>query len=68
MKESKQRLTMLIGTNMSGEDKLELLIIGKSVKPHCFRGIRNIPLPYCSNAKVWRCGQSGSISLTVTCG
>ena len=36
MKESKQRLTMLIGANMTGEDKLDSLIIGKSVNPRCF--------------------------------
>ena len=41
---------------MFGEDKLDPLIIGKSANPHCFRGVRHIPLPYCSNAKtsqVW---------------
>ena len=33
MKESKQRVTILIGANMSGEDKLDPLIIGKAAKP-----------------------------------
>ena len=45
IKESKQRLAMLIGANMSGEDKLDPLIIGKSANPRCFHGIRHIPLP-----------------------
>ena len=57
MKESKQRLTMLIGANMSGEDKLDPLIIGKSANPCCFRGIRHIPLPYLSNTKAWMTSQ-----------
>lgn len=57
MKESKQRLTMLIGANMSGEDKLDPLIIGKAANPRCFRGVSHIPLPYCSNAKAWMTSQ-----------
>ena len=57
MKESKQRLTMLIGANMTGEDKLDPLIIGKLAKPRCFRGVNHIPLPYCSNAKAWMTSQ-----------
>ena len=57
IKESKQRLTMLIGANMTGEDKLDPLIIGKSANPRCFRGIQHIPLPYCSNSKAWMTSQ-----------
>ena len=57
IKDSKLRLTMLIGANMSGEDKLDPLIIGKSANPRCFRGVSHIPLPYCSNAKAWMTSQ-----------
>ena len=53
IKESKQRLTMLIEANMSGEDKLDPLIIGKSANPRCFREVHHIPLLYCSNTKTW---------------
>ena len=56
-KESKLRLTMLIGANMTGEDKLDPLIIGKSANPRCFRGVSHIPLPYTSNAKAWMTSQ-----------
>ena len=48
---------MRIGVNMSGEDKLDPLIIGKSANPHCFRGIRHIPTPYHSNTKAWMTSQ-----------
>ena len=54
IKESKQRLTMLIGANMSGENKLDPLIIGKSANPRCFCGVHHIPLPYRSNTKAVR--------------
>ena len=56
-KESKLRLTMLIGANMTGEDKLNPLIIGKSANPRCFHGVSHISLPYTSNAKAWMASQ-----------
>ena len=56
-KESKLRLTMLIGANMTGEDKLDPLIIGKSANPRCFRGVGHIPLPYTFSAKAWMTSQ-----------
>ena len=56
IKESKQRLTMLIGANMCGEDKPDPLIIGKTANPRCFCGIWHIPLLYNSN-KAWMTSQ-----------
>ena len=56
-KESKERLTVLVATNMSGTHKLKPMIIGKATHPRCFRGIENIPLPYKANAKAWITGE-----------
>ena len=50
---SKERLTLLLGANMDGSDKLEPLVIGKSANPRCFRGIRSVPLPYEANKSAW---------------
>ena len=55
LKESKQRFTVLVATNMSGSDKVAPLIIGKSAKPRCFSG-KKIPFPYQSNSKAWMTG------------
>lgn len=35
---SKERITALFCANMDGSEKLPLLIIGKSLKPRCFKG------------------------------
>ena len=53
---SKERLTLLLGANMDGSDKIEPLIIGKSANPRCFRGSGKIPLPYESNKSAWMTG------------
>lgn len=50
---SKDRLTVLVGGNMSGSDKLKLLVIGKSKNPRCFKGIATLPVTYESNSKAW---------------
>ncbi|XP_060847983.1 tigger transposable element-derived protein 4-like [Rhopalosiphum padi] len=43
-KHSKERVTLLLGANMSGTEKLRPLLIGKSKKPRCFRtSTENIP-------------------------
>ena len=57
VKESKLRLTVLVTTNMLGNDKVDLLMIGKAAKPQCFKGIKSISLPYKSNSKGWMTGQ-----------
>ncbi|XP_046976413.1 tigger transposable element-derived protein 6-like [Vanessa cardui] len=52
-KQSKERLTLLQCVNMSGTDKLPLLIIGKSKRPRCFKGVKTLPVDYANNTKTW---------------
>ena len=52
-KKSKERLTALVCANKSGNDKLSLLIIGKSANPRCFKNKKTLPTPYTSNKKAW---------------
>lgn len=49
------RITVLCCTNMSGSDKLKLLIIGKASKPRCFKGLRieSLPVKYYANKNAW---------------
>ncbi|XP_055975104.1 tigger transposable element-derived protein 4 [Sorex fumeus] len=49
----KDRLTLVVGTNMDGSEKLPLLVIGKNRSPHCFRGIRSLPVRYEANPMAW---------------
>jgi len=50
---SKERVTVLLCTNMSGTEKIKPLLIGKSAKPKCFKGIKSLPIDYESNPKAW---------------
>nr|XP_024218269.1 tigger transposable element-derived protein 6-like [Halyomorpha halys] len=50
---SKERVTLLLAASMSGKEKLPLLMIGKSKKPRCLRGVRTLPLNYKNNIKAW---------------
>lgn len=52
-KQSKERLTLLQCVNMTGTDKLPLLIIGKSKRPRCFKGVKTLPVDYANNTKAW---------------
>lgn len=52
-KKSKNRLTVLMTANMDGSDKRKLLLIGKSLKPRCFKGVKHIPVEYTANKKAW---------------
>ena len=51
-KQSKSRITVLVGANMTGTDKLPLLVIGKSKNPRAFRNM-TVPVDYHANKKVW---------------
>ena len=42
-KEAKDRVTILVCANMNGSDKRPLLMIGKSKRPRCFRGVNSLP-------------------------
>lgn len=54
-KKSKERLTVMVGANMTGSDKLKLLVIGKSAKPRCFKNIdiSSLPVKYSNNKTAW---------------
>ena len=49
------RVTVLYCANMTGSDKLKLVVIGKSRKPRCCRGIHvdTLPVTYRSNKNAW---------------
>ena len=51
-KRSKERVTVLVAASALGE-KLPLLVIGKSKRPHCFRGVLNLPVEYDANQRAW---------------
>lgn len=49
----KDRLTVLLCCNMSGNDKKKLFVVGKSAKPRCFSKVKCLPVTYRSNKKAW---------------
>ena len=52
-KKSKERITLMVGANMDGSEKLPLLAIGKFAKPRCFNGVHSLPVAYEANKKAW---------------
>ena len=52
-KQAKARITLLVGTNMDGSEKMPLFAIGKSKKPRAFKNIKQIPVRYEANPKAW---------------
>ncbi|KAE9546906.1 hypothetical protein FO519_009882 [Halicephalobus sp. NKZ332] len=54
-KKSKERITILVGANASGTEKLPLFVIGKSAKPRCFKNSK-LPVEYAANSKAWMTG------------
>ncbi len=52
-KKSKERISVLVGSNMTGSEKLKLLVIGRAKPPHCFRGKESIPIIYRNNLSSW---------------
>ena len=44
-------VSLLVCAIIDGSDKLPLLIIGKSAKPRCFKGVKLLPTEYQSNKK-----------------
>lgn len=52
-KKSKDRITVMVGSNMTGTEKLKLLVIGKAKNPRCFKGLQNLGVDYESNQKSW---------------
>ncbi|GBN76083.1 Tigger transposable element-derived protein 4 [Araneus ventricosus] len=52
-KQSKARLTVMLGANMTGHQKLKPLVIGRSKNPRCFRGAKSLKVDYDFNKKSW---------------
>ena len=54
-KKAMDRITVLCCTNMTGKDKVKLLVIGKSKKPRCFKGVcmDTLPVTYGANKNAW---------------
>lgn len=49
MRVPKDRYTFLLCTNMSGTDKMKMLVIGKSKTPRCYKDIKNLQVHYFLN-------------------
>ena len=54
-KKSKDRVTILSAANASGDFRLPLLLIGKSMNPRCLKNVNRSALPviYTSQSKAW---------------
>lgn len=52
-KQSKERITLLVGGNMDGSEKKKMLVIGKSKMPRCFKNVKSLPVDYKGNKKAW---------------
>ncbi|XP_072145523.1 tigger transposable element-derived protein 6-like [Dermacentor andersoni] len=52
-KHSKKCVTVLLCANTDGSDKRPPLVIGKSARPHCFKGNRSLPVKYVANSCSW---------------
>ncbi|GFO41360.1 tigger transposable element-derived protein [Plakobranchus ocellatus] len=55
-KKAKERMTVLIAVNMSGMEKLPLLVTGKLLRPRCMKNVKNLPVEYTAYKKVWMTG------------
>lgn len=53
-KQSKVRVSIMLGASATGE-KLRPFVIGKSLKPRCFKNIKlkDLPVTYAANKKAW---------------
>lgn len=54
-KRSKERITVLNTCSMTGE-KFPLLVIGKFLRPRCFKNVKKLPVNYRANTKAWMTG------------
>ncbi|XP_037572329.1 tigger transposable element-derived protein 4 [Dermacentor silvarum] len=52
-KRSKERVTVLLAANMTGTERLPLLVIGKALKLRCFYNNKHLPVEYRANRKAW---------------
>lgn len=56
-KNSKDRITLMVASNMTGSEKIKLLVIGKSKNPRCFKGVKSLETGYDFNKKSWMTGE-----------
>lgn len=54
---STERFTVLVCTNMTGEEKLPLLVIGKCSEPRLFANVRTLPVLYEANDRALMVGK-----------
>ncbi|GBO00807.1 Tigger transposable element-derived protein 4 [Araneus ventricosus] len=52
-KQSKARLTVMLGENTTGHQKLKPLVIGRSKNPTCFKGAKSLEVYYDFTKKSW---------------
>ncbi|NXP49866.1 TIGD4 protein, partial [Heliornis fulica] len=50
---SRERITVVVGTNMDGSEKLPLLVIGKNKNPRSFKDVKSLPVDYEANDMAW---------------
>ncbi|KAM6401085.1 tigger transposable element-derived protein 4 [Pluvialis apricaria] len=50
---SNERITIAVGTNMDGSEKLPLLVIGKNKSPRSFKDAESLPVDYEANDMAW---------------
>ncbi|XP_078392928.1 nucleoside diphosphate kinase 6 isoform X1 [Cetorhinus maximus] len=55
-KEARERLSIMACCNMDGSEKCDLLVIGKSQNPRCFRGVHHLPVIYRASKTAWMTG------------
>ncbi|UYV76354.1 hypothetical protein LAZ67_14000142 [Cordylochernes scorpioides] len=47
------RVTLLVGANMDGSEKLPLLMIGKAANPRCLKNVKTKRVDYANSARAW---------------
>ena len=52
VKISKERITVLCCASLAGE-RQQLVVIGKSKKPRCFKNVKKLPVQYFFNGNAW---------------
>ncbi|KAE8738361.1 hypothetical protein FOCC_FOCC016158, partial [Frankliniella occidentalis] len=56
-KQSKARVTVLLGSNADGSDKLLPLVIGKAKTPRALSGVQRLPCTYTNTDNAWMTGE-----------
>lgn len=51
---SKESVTVLVGANTDGSDKVQLLVASKSKTSQCFKNSPSIPAGYETNSRAWK--------------